>query len=195
MYLQSIGCTAPECHLMWISITVQPPIKYLTSVSWFSDLPLLPISNAFICCGSSRWLSQLGLILVKISKLPKWFRQWASYQMRKITGCSCAGNAGNLFPATVGLRSQHASRHVHDAYRGHQLAVSFEVAGGKRFRHTRRMRNPQFPYLARGPCHSCEACFCFTLELMTMLMNKIKSHVMKNFVINTCFHDIILVDV
>ena len=26
--------------------------------------------------------------------------QWASYQMRKIAGCACAGNAGNVFPAT-----------------------------------------------------------------------------------------------
>ena len=30
-----------------------------------------------------------------------WIRhQWASYQIRKITGCACAGNAGNVFPAT-----------------------------------------------------------------------------------------------
>ena len=25
---------------------------------------------------------------------------WASYQIRKIAGCVCAGNAGNVFPAT-----------------------------------------------------------------------------------------------
>ena len=150
---------------MWISITVQPPIKYLTSVSWFSDLPLLPFSNAFTCCGSSRWLSQLGLILVKISKLPKWFRQWASYQMRKITGCSCAGNAGNLFPATVGLRSQYASRHVHEAYRDHQLAVSFEVAGGKRFRHSRRMRNPQFYVSGKRPMSLLWRLFLFHVRV------------------------------
>ena len=25
---------------------------------------------------------------------------WASYQIRKIVGCACAGNAGNVFPAT-----------------------------------------------------------------------------------------------
>ena len=24
---------------------------------------------------------------------------WASYQIRKIVGCACAGNAGNVFPA------------------------------------------------------------------------------------------------
>ena len=27
--------------------------------------------------------------------------QWASYQIRKIAGCACAGNAGNVFPATA----------------------------------------------------------------------------------------------
>ena len=26
--------------------------------------------------------------------------QWASYQIPKIVGCACAGNAGNVFPAT-----------------------------------------------------------------------------------------------
>ena len=47
-------------------------------------------------------------------------------------------NAGNVFPATGGKRSQHASPHVRDA-----RAVSFEVGGGrKRSRHSRR--NPQF---------------------------------------------------
>ena len=28
-------------------------------------------------------------------------RQLASYQIRKVVGCACAGNAGNLFPATI----------------------------------------------------------------------------------------------
>ena len=27
---------------------------------------------------------------------------WASYQIRIIVGCACAGNAGNVFPATAG---------------------------------------------------------------------------------------------
>ena len=27
---------------------------------------------------------------------------WASYQIRKIAGCACAGNAGNVFLATAG---------------------------------------------------------------------------------------------
>ena len=40
---------------------------------------------------------------------------WAPYQIRKIVGCACAGNAGNVFPATAGWRTRHASRHVRDA--------------------------------------------------------------------------------
>ena len=28
--------------------------------------------------------------------------QWTSYQVRKIAGCACAGNAKNVFPATAG---------------------------------------------------------------------------------------------
>ena len=40
---------------------------------------------------------------------------WALYQICKIACCACAGNAGNVFPATVGWRSRHASRHVRDA--------------------------------------------------------------------------------
>ena len=35
-----------------------------------------------------------------------------SCQIRKIAGCACAGN---VFPTTVGQRSRHASRQVHDA--------------------------------------------------------------------------------
>ena len=27
-------------------------------------------------------------------------QSWASYQIRKIAGCACAGNAGNVFPGT-----------------------------------------------------------------------------------------------
>ena len=38
----------------------------------------------------------------------------ASYQIRKFTCCACAGNAGNVFPATAGYLSRHASRHVRD---------------------------------------------------------------------------------
>ena len=38
-----------------------------------------------------------------------------SYQIRKIAGCACAENAGNVFLAIAGEWSRHASRHVRDA--------------------------------------------------------------------------------
>ena len=37
------------------------------------------------------------------------FCQWASYQIRKITGCACVGNAGNVFSATDFKRKQQVS--------------------------------------------------------------------------------------
>ena len=40
---------------------------------------------------------------------------WASCQIYNIAGCAYTGNAGNVFPATAGQRSRHASRHVRDA--------------------------------------------------------------------------------
>ena len=42
--------------------------------------------------------------IVDIHQLP-WIRDiqaWASYQIRKIVGCTCVGSAGNVFPATAG---------------------------------------------------------------------------------------------
>ena len=59
---------------------------------------------------------------------------WPSYQIRKIAGRACAGNAGNVFPATACKRSRHVSRH--------DFLCSWWR--GKRSRHSRRMRNPQF---------------------------------------------------
>ena len=43
------------------------------------------------------------------------FCPWASCQIRKMVGCACAWNAGDVFPATADSRSRHASRPVRDA--------------------------------------------------------------------------------
>ena len=60
---------------------------------------------------------------------------WASYQIRKIAGCACAGNTGKVFPATdfEGNRQARAFMHVEIANLRWQ---------GKRSRYSRRMRNP-----------------------------------------------------
>ena len=80
---------------------------------------------------------------------------WASYQIHKMAGCACAGNAGNVFPTTVGWGSRHASRHVRharDVMRDSWLAVSFEIGVGANvsgIRSACTTRN--FANLVRGP--------------------------------------------
>ena len=74
-------------------------------------------------------------------------RQRASYQIRKLAGCACAGNAGNPFPATAGLRSRHASRVTHVPWcmpRSLTGGFLWSRWRGKFSRHSRHMRNPQF---------------------------------------------------
>ena len=41
--------------------------------------------------------------------LPHTYITWASYQIRKIAGCACAGNAGNVFPRRRFQRKQLVS--------------------------------------------------------------------------------------
>ena len=75
---------------------------------------------------------------------------WASYQIRKIAGAHAPGMPVNVFPATAGMRSRHALRHVRDARAVMHAGITNErfplksAAGGKCSRHSRCMRNPQF---------------------------------------------------
>ena len=85
------------------------------------------------------------------------FPPWASYQMRKIAGCACAGNAGNDFPATD-FKGNHqlvipacitarVSRTCRDACRDRLTRGGGEnVPGIPGACATRK-----FTYLARGP--------------------------------------------
>ena len=83
---------------------------------------------------------------------------WTSYQIRKIAGCACAGNAGSVFPHHRGLAiptciTARAWRTCRDACRDRQLAVSFKVGGGENvpgIPGACATRN--FTHLARGPC-------------------------------------------
>ena len=82
---------------------------------------------------------------------------WASYQIRKIAGCACAGNAGNVFPhrrfkrkplvSDPGMHHGTCVTHVPWCMSGSLTCGD----GGKRSRHSRRMRTSNFAYLARGP--------------------------------------------
>ena len=87
---------------------------------------------------------------------------WASCQIRNIVGCACAGDAGNVFPATdfKGNRllaipaciTARAWRTCRDACRDRLP----EVARGKRSRHSRRMRNPKFNVSGKRPIAWCD---------------------------------------
>ena len=74
---------------------------------------------------------------------------WTSYQISKIAGCACAGNAGNVFPntdfkETASQRSRHASRHVRHAHTVMHVGIANPWWRGKGSQHYRRMRNPHF---------------------------------------------------
>ena len=82
--------------------------------------------------------------------------QWASCQIRKIAGCACAGNAGEVFSATdlkeaASWRSRHASRHVRDARVVMHVGITNLQWRGKRSRHSQRMRNQQFYVSGKRP--------------------------------------------
>ena len=75
--------------------------------------------------------------------------QWASYHIRKIVGCACAGKAGNFFPrhrlqrkpllCDPGVHHGTCATHVPWCMSG-----SLTRGGGKRSQHSRRMRNTQY---------------------------------------------------
>ena len=90
-----------------------------------------------------------------------WFdeemRVWASYQIRKIAGCTCTGNARNVSPrgqlqrkplvSDPGMHHGTCVTHVPWCMSG-----SLTRGGGeKRSRHSRRMHTRNFTYLAGGP--------------------------------------------
>ena len=91
----------PRCHKTFTHL-IAHTIKYAYGLLWLC----LGYAN---CPRRLRW----GFYwekLVKVTSLAhsasvvtlgvSTSNQWASYQIRKIAGCACAGNAGNVFPAT-----------------------------------------------------------------------------------------------
>ena len=80
---------------------------------------MVAVIQDLICCWwfgvqiPYRWACMLRVISMKMEV--QFLFPWASCQIRKVAACACAGNAGNVFPATAGQRSRHASLHVRDA--------------------------------------------------------------------------------
>ena len=86
------------------SLTRAVPKSVTCAACFCTRCPRFPLSPSSISC---KWSINAS------DDIPYW--AWASYQIRKIAGSACAGDAGNNFPATAGWRSRHASRHVRDA--------------------------------------------------------------------------------
>ena len=84
-------------------------------------------------------------------------KPWASYQIRKIASCACAGNAGNVFPrpprvSDPDMHDGTCVTHVPWCIPG-SLTRGFLWSRwrGKRSRHSRRMRNPQSYIFGKRP--------------------------------------------
>ena len=89
------------------------------------------------------------LFFVDLNKL---LNTWASYQIRKIACCACAGNAGNAFPRHRLQRKLLVSDPgMHHARAVMHVGIAYPRWRGKRSRHSRRMRIRKFTYLVRGP--------------------------------------------
>ena len=84
-------------------------------------------------------------------------RAWASYQIRKIAGCACTGNAGNVFPTTdfketaivsdPGMHHGTCAMHVLLCMSGWLTRGGGENVPGI----SGACATRNFPYLARGP--------------------------------------------
>ena len=83
-------------------------------------------------------------------------RPWASCQIRKIVGCACVGNAGNVSPppriSDPDMQHGTCVTHVPWCMTGSLTSgVLWSRWRAKRFRHSRCMRTPQFYVSGKRP--------------------------------------------
>ena len=83
---------------------------------------------------------------------------WASYQIRKIVGCACAGMPGASSPQPISKKplfskAPHASRCMRHARALIHVGIAKPQWRRKRSRHSRRMRNHQFCVSAKRTMH------------------------------------------
>ena len=110
-------------------------------------------------------------------------RTWASCQIRKIAGCACSGNTGNVSPPptskeiaipacitarawrTFWVRGARAVMHV---------GIAIPRWRRKRSRHSRRMHNPQFYVSGKRPIDKNITSFNFydPCPIISLVMNK-----------------------
>ena len=75
------------------------------------------VSFQMICqrCLPGLCLFRLSIYLFSFAFVESDYLSLLHCQIRKIVGCACAGNAGNVFPAIAGSWYLHASQHVRHA--------------------------------------------------------------------------------
>ena len=93
---------------------------FFKQYSYVSNREVQIWNNRIWCVYRRHWFSKTTGVLTNPLLLAEYSGRsrsipWASYQIHKMAGCACAGNAGNVFPTTVGWGSRHASRHVRHA--------------------------------------------------------------------------------
>ena len=98
------------------------------------------------------------------------FFLWTSYQMCEIAGCACAGNAGNVSPPPLvsdpDMHHDTCVTHVPWCMPG-SLTSRFLWSQwrGKRFRHSRRMRNPSLYVSGKRPMQRIRYCVILWLSV------------------------------
>ena len=89
-------------------------IRSTLSVPWRHHANLTSVPLTHVCWSMILENSRSNNISKRVFQRQQYLLsvQWASYQIRKIAGCACAGNARNVFSDTAGYRSRYASRHA-----------------------------------------------------------------------------------
>ena len=83
-------------------------------------------------------------------------------------GCACAGNTGNVFPATAGKRFRHASRHVRDARAVMHAGIAYPRFPGI----PGACATLNFTYLVRGPLGKRMIAFVPVKKLWRLSVNR-----------------------
>ena len=121
------------------------------SIILFISPTELEISCVYLLSLALRWL--------RVDSLSSWVYviPWASYQIRKIASCACAGNAGNVFtpPPQFSDPDMHHGMcvtHVPWCMPGSPTGgFLWSRWRGKRSRHSRRIRNQRFCVSVKRP--------------------------------------------
>ena len=125
--------------------------EYATRSRWVN---YTCFNDAYICwwTGTLGFITPYPLHVLMCWSTPPSCNPWTACQIRKIQGCACAGNAGNVFPNA-------------DFKGNHDLAIPAGITAcavmhvgnantqwrGKRSRHSRCMHNPQFYVSGKRP--------------------------------------------